>query len=830
MRTNLYPLLLTAVTLGLTACTDDFAETPDVAPMPEGYYFLLADSGTRVSYDTDTGATFDEGDELGVFALASYDEGSQNWTAAAGEKQNARYRVKRIPSVNADSDGRQALVPATDAETLTEGCYAYLFYYPYDPAVGSLADIRTYAFAVQANQRDGDGYAASDLLWSVTFSDPAKNYLEIAMDHVMANIVLEIDETKLDVEAGATVPQMPLLAEGIDLGATEWRSLGYAAGGDTSDIPMQEAGYTSSGAIRFRALVPALRTLKEGTPIIRIEQEGAEKTFQLQSDLELRPGRIYTFLLKRDVDHIPDLTDDDSWVLDVEDPETGETVGLLCREYIRFQPDAEDYDTVDQITGSAATNPDGSASCNLSSQAWVFYPLLPGSNVPNLDEGTVLRFLYDLRWSISGTDDMGAHSWPLPHHYGDNMGFTAQGLFLPEHGHDWVYSEDGTYGMSSTAGEEYYLHGGKITWEAETVTDEELGDELTFYKIKSFKKPEMPITNAIAEKNGHIAIKPDGTAEVSYYPFNPDTHIDEQKYKVGQVEQHYLIDTRTNTDGHVRTVKYPLVKIGYNNFWMSSALRAHTLTDGTPLECYNQEEDPWTTFDAYGSGVLDPGFLYPRSKEYDFDFFTYENFDPDTAPHLYNYTAVASGKLCPISPDNRFTYMMPTRNNQRRLAHYVGWKYAAKMMTSAIRTRNETGYDEDLATAIALGKIVDPTCNSFTANISGLNMKTAGMYFGNGNQFINLGETSIYWLDNAYMMKFKPFDTFNVTTTSIFSDDLVEGYNAQPEIRSRVFAGIRFLAKMTHQLDTGRGTSARKAGTEPNAEPQENRTVYILLE
>lgn len=309
-------------------------------------------------------------------------------------------------------------------------------------------------------------------------------------------------------------------------------------------------------------------------------------------------------------------------------------------------------------------------TCNINSQAWVFYNLIPNTTIPDLSSGTVLRFIYDLtQCHYSG--------WPSPHRY------ASQGIFMPKHGWQWkIVSGSDFYatmhGTEVGPEKQYYLHGGKVEWDAEN------------NKIKYFHKPDFQVTNAEAEK-GYIKIvetqNTDGTvtksADVCYEPASENT-------KVGVIVPHYLIDRRINrARGRVDERKYPLCKIGFNQFWMSESLRAEMLCDGTPLICYNTKGQPGVTFAGITSPI-EAGIVYPYYGTYDpFNNPEQREYNGGDGNHyiftpLYNKSAVDHKSFIPVSTDSRTTYYLPDDDVFRDLLDYVNPYFASKMASRFI--------------------------------------------------------------------------------------------------------------------------------------------------
>lgn len=438
----------------LAGCTDDLElpnPTPDIPQELEEYYFVLDNPvmSRSVEYTDDNHSEFTGGELLGCFAL------DENDNQVPNTKINACYAVSVISSENEEVNGKKVLVPNNPADKLDKGYKKYLFYYPYNKDIKSLDELKKLTHSVKPDQSKHEDYEASDLLWDVAV--PTDRFCRVEMDHAMANIIIVIDNVEYDVEKGAVVLGQPITAKNINLLAPtidDMREESYKYGVDTEqqvhNIQAHHVIYPSSRD-KFRAAVPAWRTLKEGTDIIKLVslETGKPKNFKLKTDVILEPGKNYIFTLIKKGKPQLEVDEDDSWVLDVLDPETGEPVGLLCREYLRYQRSQE----IDCPT----TPEDETRLPVLNSQAWVFYNLQPGSQIPELSKGVVLRFIYDLRINLYDIkfdpfeNNKGGMAWPYPHEYhaeettagSGNKGF---GLYLADHGHRWEYKVDKGYG------------------------------------------------------------------------------------------------------------------------------------------------------------------------------------------------------------------------------------------------------------------------------------------------------------------------------------------------------------------------------------------------
>jgi len=787
---------------GFAACTDDVGQ-PAASDDTGGYYFIIDSYGpqSRVTYGGETKAAFDDGDEFGAFAI------DEHGAAVSGEKQNAHYRVKTAKSLG--GTGRQVLDPVSEADRLGQGYDRYLFYYPYSPAITSLDDMKAYAHMVWRNQNSQNAYEASDLLWDVAAPDRTQNCVNIAMDHAMAQIIVKIDEEFVDTTETVSLSGMPGTASDMDLTTESVRDLRYTAE-NPADIAMWNFGYASSGALLFRAVVAACTTLPRGATLLSLTtSSGEKKSYTLKEDLTLEPGKNYIFTLKKNVVEIPEVDDTDSWVLDVLDPETGQPVGLLCREYLHYVDPAGITDNDEPYTGT-----DYGDTKNVNSQAWVFYNLRPGTDIPDLDKGTVLQFVYDIR-------DVGFWPWPAPH-----INKRQKGIFAPRHGWKWGgTTADGKYGCELPGSEkQYYMHGGTVIWDGEN------------NRITYFQMPAAQITNAQAAK-GYISIdRATGEVGVSYREF--DAAVEKQ----GVIVPHMLIDRRVNkTAGTLDIRKYPIVKIGYNQFWMSMSLRTQYMCDGTPLQCYNKKGAPGVTFND--GDLLSAGFIFPFNKSTGYD--PYNNLDQRSHPEsiytptrLYNKPTVDNPKFLPASPDANSYYIMPGRKEINNFLRYVNPRFATKMASKYVgqyigdyfaygalemSLRGESGFFSDSEQSTYQ--------NAYTCNVSGFNLRPLGNFepMSSFNHCTGLNNAAYLILNSAdepdavltfVIQNYNPFEGGQTSEAEA---------SYYPGMTNRIterFAQVRFVMKYRSQADTqGRAisTSGRSKAS------CESRDVYVSL-
>lgn len=884
MKKNIF-LHLTIATffLGLSACTDDDLLPPVENNVPtidagllEDYYFILDTDipqthmpQTRVSYINERESYFDEGDEMGIFVINENNEliSSANGNATTA---NVRYKVTNVTNI-ADNSVRQVIEPVNGPSNRVPRGHRYIIYYPYRANM-DFNLITGLTYTVEANQNANEttktdlqnqgltAFEASDLLWDVAVdesiegSDGEKvNYANVKMEHIMAQIILRINDDAVTSETPVNIVNCPLRATGINLSTAALEELQYSSSASTTTgiIRMWYSGLSSSGASQFRAVVPACRTLEAGTALFQIN----DKTYKISKVLNLQPGKNYIFSIGESGNiEQPELSDDDSWVYDVLDPQTGTPVGLLCREYLRYQASNDK----DEMTGTD----NGQGSKWINSQAWVFYNLQDDGRTPDLNQGTVLRFIYDIEeighgaTPVNGTAQ--ANIWPAPHYK-----MTSGGLFTPLHGYKWgtMYANGygGEYTGMGTAQDgydepietQYYMHGGVITWDG------------TNNKIANFTLPDAKITNNEALQ-GYIAIEDGQRPYIAYQ--------EKEGVRKGIIVEHFLIDTR-RTDLNTRQTeikRYPLVKIGYNQFWMSKPLDTEYMTDGTPIPCYNSTSGPGVTFSLDVNSGIGLGYLYCfvnndlNNPDITYDPYNNDADRPDptktsfTPGKYYNFNTVEDVRFLPISPESNTFYTMPDRNDITYLGSYFGPWFAAKISSRDIgpyQKANEGAGSIELLTgytrkqSIIEGKTCGLTtrpANVFCANISGFNLYSVGFYdVGHdekGLSFRLVGESSCIILkretgeSRVTMMDYRVYDTFNEDNPVNDESLIFHEYNHNnfveyaPLRPSKVFGQVRLFMKYRNQADTGGASITTSTRSVSGSAPAESRNVYIPIQ
>lgn len=860
-------LCLGILLLAATSCRDEL-EIPgnDVPDELEKYYFVLGngDATRGISYESDEHSEFNGGELLGCFAL----DASGN--AVADAKANACYAVSVVAS-NDDTDGRKVLVPNSKGDKLEKNYSAYLFYYPYNPDITNLNQLKKLTYSVEKDQEKDGAYEKSDLLWDV--SVPNETVCIVEMDHVMANIIVSIDGVEYDANKGAMVLGQPLTATDIDLTAPDVESMGKAGGiyrynvsasQSTSDIKAMYSDYAST-TDKFRAAVPANRTLAKGTDIVKLwsKSTGLEKTFKLKNDITLEPGKNYIFTLIKKGQPQPDPSNEHSWVLDVLDPKTGKPIGLLCREYLRYQRSQD----VDKPTTPA----DETGKPVLNSQAWVFYDMQSDGKTPDLSTGQVLRFVYDIRTNLASTkddpvsaeDSNGGMAWPAPHKYHQTgkvtigSGDQGFGMYLAEHGHRWRYNFDTEYGETGVKLGDYNMHGGYVYWDG--VNNE----------ISDFEMPvrDNVITNEIASKFGHIAIPATGDPYVSYSEINSDGATDVDGNGVGFLMPHCLVDHRKNIYGKVRVVRYPLVKIGFNQFWMQKSLRAKTFTDGTPLVCYNSVQSKpkvalpkITAMDSWNAPLIPPGYIYPMCGDdsnsdiwcdpysiYNGDEEAIDN-DPDyDLTLLYNYNTFCDQRIVPKSVESISEYYTPGFPRYLALHHYLGANSVLKMMSNEVQTRNNNEAVESYVEAFKKGKYPMAGLNTYPGNVSGFKLRSfksvvrgkwvpaqadnGGCFWLLTDDFAKGMVMALYYYYNCWAtgdnidMSFLYGKRYEYASSPTDGKQ-PNGLTQNEHYRTESFAQIRLVLSFKNQtLASPRGVKARRA-----VSAMKTRDVYVGVE
>lgn len=655
---NILPFTL--ATILFAACTDELPveRTQQQYYFDGDYYFVLEDenaSMSRMQYDGIIKSEFTTGDRIGIFAPQSEDK-----SLILNDVFSAR-------DLKEPSDPpRQVLVPCDDEikKEVPKNEDEYLLYFPHTATQSLERLTKGMSHTVKEDQSVKANLTDSDLLWChklMTETDKKETYVTINMHHAMATIVVKVAKDSIDTSRSVVLPSMPTQATGVILRketeevTTDNLQYNVETEKSRKDISMYKLpDDTDEYNYVYRAVVPACQTLQKDTDILTLHLkdkrgEYVETTYKLAQDVSLRPGKYYTFNLRAGLKpFIPDYSDDDSWVLDVYN-QSGKKVGLLCREYIYYEPEGlSNYrdkganiqtDTEIQFqfsqptignlgrtgkngylpaTFPASEDIKGQLNMNdftaenmklaVNSQAWVFYNLKADGN-PDLTCGTVLRFIFDIKCGsglggytptiidrytypdVGSGCDITMAVWPAPHSTTGPQ-LNAQGMFKTRHGHDLIndimltnYATLTGYAYDSQEYLEFYMHGGKVIWDTENYIVDEF--------VMPFTEEGEPlrVTTRDAEMYGHIAYDESGNAFVSYSPFNDQNGKDEDGNEVCSTDEKKL-----NFAGEL----YPLRKIGYNHFWIAKSLHSRVDSKGNQLECFSTGKSTGAVnYDAY---------------------------------------------------------------------------------------------------------------------------------------------------------------------------------------------------------------------------------------
>ena len=836
---------------------------PDVGALPDSVYFILEDPTpqTRVIYADAIHSDFEKEDIIGCFAL----DASLN--VISGTKKNARYRVSVHTNVETGED-RRFLAPVTDEDDLPRNADCkYLFYYPYDEKVNELSDLQEYSHMILADQNQREKYEASDLLWDICMPDPSLNCVFVRMDHAMSNVIVEVAPTLIKEGTVPTLLSRPKGVQKLNLVRGSLEEMennlddeSYKLVAENQDIVMWEFGKANSGNYMFRAIVPSNHVITPGTTILSIvNTDGQTKKYRTSmnmSKISFKPGRNYYLNIVEKHDYVaPEIGDDETWVYDVLDPETGQPVGLLCREYLRYQPGRTNFQE-DVGAGTPYPSESDVQTKYINSQAWVFYKLRP-TGEPDLDEGQVLRFIYDV---VYGEQGKSTGFWPEPYE-----GYALGGVFAPMHGHTWSVNKtahdywgahEGYYGVSSQDSTDYYMHGGTVIWDG-------LSNRIKSFKLRG---DDEKISNK-QSYDGHIAIpNQGGDPYLCYQPISSDS-----PHKVGILSPHYLVDRRVGKQRGVEERLYPLVKIGYNQFWMSRDLRAATQIDGTPLVNYNMEGEPGVALPS-DAKTVEPGYLFlsvknltnmsgenslvtPAPEYSDYDPYnqypTMEERERLLITPMYNFKVLEGSGMLPSSSYSFAEYCIPKGEEIISMLDYLGYCFTSKIITRDLRLRkftNTKNFPESIYMALLNGKYTTSNMNVFSANICGLDLRPEGYY--QGDSFNQPGERSAIMVlgkeGNSNMPAVFSFTYDQVWSPNATTEGMINNTNQfvffsdTDGRRNRIFAPIRFFLKFNNQADNGGSVSVSSAANvlkglagetkAPSEEAFECRDVYIGLE
>lgn len=244
MKQTTINLLLLLPLLWLAGCSneDDAGLQPEIRPGNEVLFNIGFAPSTRASTDAAFNTVFEDGDEIGVFAM------KEGTTAAIA--QNVKL-VRISGNWTAATDADKIYYPL-DGSKLD-----FYVYYPYQGDYNTTID--GLSFEVQTDQSTASGYSKSDLL-SATAISQNFNLVTLSFNHLMAMVQVTADK----------VAPVPAFRDGTDgfrvilknvkreTTALNWTSNSASVNPSASatDITMYRVP-TTDGSWVFRALVPS---------------------------------------------------------------------------------------------------------------------------------------------------------------------------------------------------------------------------------------------------------------------------------------------------------------------------------------------------------------------------------------------------------------------------------------------------------------------------------------------------------------------------------------------------------------------------------------------
>lgn len=306
--TNHILLFLLLLPLLLVGCTDNNSPAYPGGQGQTPRFIIRANSPqTRVSYGSITASTFNEGDILGGFVLDT------NGNIVTNPASNVTYANIQYRVAGDGADGTpQTLQPVLprDAFPYADG-YRYIFYYPFREGT----DYDDVTHTVQADQSTARLYELSDLLWDyipysgISTPEGTARTVEVAMDHAMSNIVLEVPTEMMSadnpqawmINIKRQVAGINLLEERADNPTGQ-----YGPSGETvlsQDITMWKFNGTAieiegKEMWQFRVAIPAQR-IYNNTEMFRIEgPDNCPLTYTASfssGSVSFDPGKYYRF-------------------------------------------------------------------------------------------------------------------------------------------------------------------------------------------------------------------------------------------------------------------------------------------------------------------------------------------------------------------------------------------------------------------------------------------------------------------------------------------------------------------------------------------------------
>ncbi len=319
--------LAPALAVGLGSCDGGELPVGSVAAADAAFVVEGIAAQTRVSYSDYVSSAFEVGDELGACVVEKTDQTTDE-DLPVYQFENVRYRV--VEASYTDKYGTvyaHALEPVVPMDVFPVE-ERYVFYFPYKAG----ADITKFSHTVLADQNLKEAFQTSDLLRarvngtddesvmpssSLGYSlDNKHQLLKVAMEHVMASIVLKVEKTLVADGSDATLLNVYRSVSGIDLTRTlskdEQTSADYPTiPGETTkqdDIVMWNTGVgkdSDADYIIYRAVIPGQSvTANSDFLSLTFAGESQEKIYKLNvagsSAVSFEPTKYYLFTLTKD--------------------------------------------------------------------------------------------------------------------------------------------------------------------------------------------------------------------------------------------------------------------------------------------------------------------------------------------------------------------------------------------------------------------------------------------------------------------------------------------------------------------------------------------------
>lgn len=267
-------------------------------------------NGTRVSTDADFRSSWEDGDEIGIFAVKRTSGGSGTLAASGNYIHNVRLTYDSGDETWSPDDGVKLTFPDDG------GVLDFYAYYPYDDNSGSPQGMNplSYSFAVLADQSGNtvvgetprSNYNLSDMLAAKNDNSGAgygKTYdavpISLTFKHMMALVQVEVFIKDLSLyDADIEMKRVDVSAS-LNLGASGGPAVTAGGSGSNSTVKLrrveQEGDDNYATKFTFRAMLPA-QTLESGIQMFHIQyRDNLFASPRLDAELELEAGTAFLY-------------------------------------------------------------------------------------------------------------------------------------------------------------------------------------------------------------------------------------------------------------------------------------------------------------------------------------------------------------------------------------------------------------------------------------------------------------------------------------------------------------------------------------------------------